>query len=63
MFRTPGPASYRRCKVLMFLLTIERISTIGIIAERILRPASSQSLLRVDIDGLMHFEVSFFTYF
>ena len=63
MFRTPGPASYRRCKVLMFLLTIERVSTISIIAERILRPASSQSLLRVDIDGLMQFEVSFFTYF
>ena len=63
MFCTPGPASHRGCKVLIFSLTIERISTIGIIAERILRSASSQPLLRVHIDGLIHFEDSFLTCF
>ena len=59
MFSTPGVASHHYCKDLIFSLTIERISTIGIIAERILRCASSQPLLRVHINGLIHFEIDF----
>ena len=49
MFCTPGPASDRGCKVLIISSTLERISTIGVIAERILRCASSKPLLKVHI--------------
>ena len=49
MFCTPGPASHRGCKVFIFSTTSERISTIGSIAERILRSASSKPLLKVHI--------------
>ena len=49
MFSTPGPAIHRRCKFLIFSLTTEGISSIRVIAERILWYASWNNWLKVCI--------------